>query len=106
MQGCGGSFTRRLAGGRILVSHSLLERSKNIRPRRQNQIHAAEGAVIGIDLGTSNSAVAVIKDGTPIIIPVEGGRHTLPSVISLGSVRSIKLHIVGCCQHHSLNAWM
>ena len=31
------------------------------------------GKVIGIDLGTSNSAAAVLKDGKPIIIPAADG---------------------------------
>ena len=47
----------------------------------------ANGPVIGIDLGTSNSAVAVIKDGAPVILPLEAGRATMPSVIWLGKVR-------------------
>lgn len=51
-------------------------------------LEASKGAIIGIDLGTSNSAVAVVKDGTPVIIKVESDRFTLPSVISLGKVRS------------------
>lgn len=44
------------------------------------------GPVIGIDLGTSNSAVAVIRDGTPLVIPLEASRTTIPSVIWLGKV--------------------
>ena len=50
---------------------------------------AAQGAVIGIDLGTSNSAVAVVKDGSPVIIPLEGNRPTIPSIIHFGKVSGV-----------------
>jgi len=38
--------------------------------------------VVGIDLGTTNSEVAVIKNAKPVIIPVEGS-PLLPSVVGL-----------------------
>ncbi len=40
------------------------------------------GAIIGIDLGTTNSEVAVIRDGRPQIIPVDG-EPIMPSCVGL-----------------------
>jgi molecular chaperone DnaK len=42
-----------------------------------------EGKSVGIDLGTSNSAVAAIIDGKPAIIPNSLGKRTTPSVVAL-----------------------
>ena len=39
--------------------------------------------IIGIDLGTTNSCVAVVEGGTPVVIPTKGGYKTTPSVIAL-----------------------
>lgn len=36
---------------------------------------------VGVDLGTSNSAVAVVVDGVPTLVPMRDGRATLPSVV-------------------------
>lgn len=39
--------------------------------------------IIGIDLGTTNSAVAIVEEGRPVIIPDEQGNCILPSVVGL-----------------------
>jgi len=39
--------------------------------------------IIGIDLGTTNSAVSVIRDGLPVMLPAADGQPILPSVIGL-----------------------
>ena len=37
--------------------------------------------IIGIDLGTTNSVVAVMEGSTPVVIPNSDGGRTTPSVI-------------------------
>src|SRR3981081_2920558 len=40
------------------------------------------GKTIGIDLGTTNSVVALIEGGEPKVIPNEEGGRTTPSVVA------------------------
>ena len=40
------------------------------------------GKVIGIDLGTTNSAMAVLEGGEPTVIPNSEGGRTTPSVVA------------------------
>jgi molecular chaperone DnaK len=39
--------------------------------------------IVGIDLGTTNSLVAYMKDGTPCVIPGRNGRTMVPSVVAM-----------------------
>jgi molecular chaperone DnaK len=41
--------------------------------------------VIGIDLGTSNSCAAIVKDGRPYVIPSREGYNTVPSIVAVNS---------------------
>jgi len=47
------------------------------------------GKIIGIDLGTTNSCVAVMEGGSPKVIYSAEGRNVIPSVVDPVS------HIVG-----------
>ena len=39
--------------------------------------------VIGIDLGTFNSCVAVVENGTPVVVANRGGYKVTPSMVAV-----------------------
>jgi molecular chaperone DnaK len=46
----------------------------------------AEGRVVGIDLGTTNSLVAYMETDTPVVIPGADGSNLVPSVVALDPI--------------------
>ncbi|MDH3600375.1 MAG: Hsp70 family protein, partial [Candidatus Tectomicrobia bacterium] len=56
--------------------------------------------IVGIDLGTTNSEIAYIRDGQPVVIPDESGDSLLPSVVGLSDDGRL---LVG---HTARNQWM
>ena len=49
------------------------------------------GHVIGIDLGTTNTAVSVVVDGRPKMLEDSHGYKVVPSVVWVGDDRTIKV---------------
>lgn len=41
------------------------------------------GKAVGIDLGTTNSVIAVVQAGEPVVIPNQEGSRTTPSVVAI-----------------------
>jgi molecular chaperone DnaK len=44
-----------------------------------------DGPIIGIDLGTTNSCAAIVKDGQPVVLRSRDGQSLIPSVVALTS---------------------
>jgi molecular chaperone DnaK len=54
-------------------------------PARPGRVGKPSATIIGIDLGTTNSCAAVVKDGRPYVIPSREGYNVVPSVVALNS---------------------
>jgi molecular chaperone DnaK len=68
----------------VLSTDAKAEPPKAPAPVQAPKISAQKkGPMIGIDLGTTNSAAAVVKDGKPIVIPSREGYNTIPSIVAL-----------------------
>src|SRR3982751_3423627 len=67
----------------MLDTHSCRSYTRSSFKKRGHQIMPATGKVIGIDLGTTNSVVAVMEGGQPTVIVNQEGARTTPSVVGL-----------------------
>ena len=54
----------------------------------------APGAVVGIDLGTTSSAVAIISNGLPEVVVDAAGKKSMPSCVTIGEDRVLAGHLV------------
>jgi molecular chaperone DnaK len=54
-------------------------------PAEPEPITRPSRTIIGIDLGTSNSCAALVKDGKPFVIPSREGHNTVPSIVALNA---------------------
>ncbi len=54
-----------------------------MKENMKNTKNKKDAPIIGIDLGTTNSLVSFVKEGSPRIIPNERGSRTTPSVVCM-----------------------
>ncbi|OXX70081.1 molecular chaperone [Vibrio sp. V19_P1S1T109] len=54
---------------------------------------------IGFDYGTANCSVAMMQDGQPTLLPIEGKSHYIPSTICAPTRESISEHLF---RHHNI----
>jgi heat shock protein 1/8 len=68
------------ATGEMLSAKTLAQEKGKIRVPEEEDWQA--GRSIGIDLGTTNSAVGFIEDGRPVLVKSRFGRNTIPSAVA------------------------
>ena len=86
----GGTGPRRRTSPRRTASSSsppARRASSSGCPRAPQPHRRPSRAIIGIDLGTTNSCAAVVKDGRPYVIPSREGHNTVPSIVALNAAQ-------------------
>jgi len=77
----GGSLAVAAVGTTAAVAAAGRRKARASRVAARAEVAAGE-KVVGIDLGTTNSAVAAMEAGSPTIIPNAEGARTTPSVVA------------------------
>ena len=77
----------RLLGSELTRSVGTTRKSPNT-PKQSGAVHIMAKAV-GIDLGTTNSVVAVLEAGEAVVIPNSEGSRTTPSVVAFSKAGEV-----------------
>ena len=72
---------QRLAAGPVELDLGLPRDPRPAGPRSRT--------IVGIDLGTTNSCAAVVRNGKPYVIPSREGYNTVPSIVALNARHTI-----------------
>jgi len=61
--------------------------------------------IVGIDLGTTNSVVAVLEGGDPVVITSSEGNRTTPSIVAFAKDQGVKITLENCPMIFSYDEW-
>ena len=78
-KGHAASLVRRPLARQVMALHQML-----LKQALAGMNVGSNEVILGIDLGTTNSAMAIVKDGVAQIVPNLEGYNTTPSVVNLG----------------------
>eukprot|EP00977_Amphora_coffeiformis_P027435 scaffold34612_cov165-Amphora_coffeaeformis.AAC.1 len=90
--------TRTVNGFQILDSSRRRQRKSRQASVFRGTTIDDDGIGIGIDLGTTNSAVAYLKDGIPAIIPIPDNGRTTPSLVAMTADGRVVVGKEALCQ--------